>query len=443
MPLSQTQIGTVRRLIEAAPDAAIRTLENALASGRNDNSIAEVHDLVSQEMVERRVRSSAFAPIVAVCSTPSVVGLNLPANALTGLWRALRAETPETVDEAVQAVMSGRVVEDGPPIFDRLCGIAREKLKAREPGAFAALAERLDAHAPGGTDNLVRVLVLAPFVRSALPRLSAWVRNLGDEQGPAMRLAFRDATRDAENGTPLFMEILATHLEERWHVLRLISVMMDRPSDRYLASSELAGFGEAVLAQIDGCVARVARFDPDLGAEAGASAAASIASAVSMIGEFDQWLALTKEGPWGSRIAEQRKALAAAVEGRLREAEAAVAAALPAQKPGYGGRAARLVPKVSADPDPKAIRRAQAYLALVDGARMSAGNGGFGSLRLKVVEALEQRLDPYIEDVLEMLRHNDGDLDRLRAFLDVAAQAMSAVRNPEAGDIVRRRAAAA
>jgi hypothetical protein len=98
---------------------------------------------------------------------------------------------------------------------------------------------------------------------------------------------------------------------------------------------------------------------------------------------------------------------------------------------------------VTADPDPRAIRRAQAYLALIDGARLSAGNGGFGSLRLKVVEALEQRLDPYIEDVLEMLRHNDGDLDRLRAFLDVAAQAVAAVRNPEAGDIVRRRVAAA
>jgi hypothetical protein len=120
-----------------------------------------------------------------------------------------------------------------------------------------------------------------------------------------------------------------------------------------------------------------------------------------------------------------------------------VAAALPAQKAGFGGRSARLHPKVSADPDPRAVRRAQAYMALIDGTRLSASNGGFGSLRLKVVEALEHRLDPYVEDVLEMLRSGEGDGARLRAFLDIAAQAMGALRNPEAGEIVRRRTAAA
>jgi len=445
MPLSQTQIGVVRRLIEAAPDAAVRTLETALAGSRNDNSIAAVHDLVNDELVERRVRGLVFAPISTLCGPPRLLSnLNFPAQVLPALWRVLKAEAPETVEAAVQAVITGRGAEDGPPLFDTLCALAAQGMDASEP-AFQAAADLLESRSPGSAGVFVRVLKLAPYVRAAVPRLGGWVRNIGDEQGPAIRLAFRDATRDSDAATPIFMELLGSHMEEPWQVLRLISVMLDRPSDRYLASSELAGFGERILGEIDRRIAGVANFDPDQGWDEGAKAAAAVFTAVTMIGEVEQWLALSKDGPWGARIVGHRKTLAAAVETRLRETEQALATAAPANQSKHGGRSARLIPRLTADPDPKAIRRAQAYLGFLEGTRTSASNGGFGSLRLKLLEALEQRLDPYIEDVLDTLRAGGEGVPsaRIRAYLDFAAQALGAIRNAEAADIVRRRMAAA
>lgn len=445
MGLSQSQIGIVRRIIEAAPDSAIRTLESALASGRNDNSIAAVHDLVNEEMVERRVRGLVFAPIAKACGAAKPLSLlNFPSQAISLTWRALKADTPDTVDQAVRAVMSGRGAEDGPPIFDMLCAIACDGLRAAETPDYQALSERLESHAPGAADLFARTLALTPLVRSAIPRLPMWIRNVGDEQGPAIRLAFRDATKQGETATPIFMELLANHLDEPWQVLRLISVMMDRPGDRYLASSELAGFGERILRDIDQRVQALSQFDPDGGHAAGVALGNSVLAATNMMAEFGQWLALSKDGPWGLKITEQRKALAAGVEQRLREVEPALAAALPAQQAKYGGKSARLVPKLTGEPDEKAARRAQAYLAFLEGARMSANNGGYGALRLKIVEALEQRLDPYIEDVLEALRHGDvASIPRLRGFLNIAANALGSVRNAEAAEIVRRRMAAA
>ena len=445
MGLSQTQIGTVRRLIEAVPDTAIRTLESALASGRNDNSIAAIHDMVSEELVERRVRACVFSPISNLCGPPKpLLGVNFPNQALALLWRALKAEAGDAVGRAVRAVMSGRGAEDGPPIFDELCVFAFEGLSAAETPHFRAVIERLEAHGPDAAEQFIRIMNLAPLARAAIPRLGVWIRNVGGEQAPAVRLAFKDATETVETNTPIFMELLASHLEEPWQVLRLISVVLDKPSDRYLASSELAAIGERLLANIDQRITAIVKLDLARGREGGAEIATSILVATSMMAEFEQGLTLSREGPWGSRIVEQKKALAGAVEGKLREVDAAVGAALPWQPVRYAGRSVRQAPKLTQDPDPKALAKAQCLLALLDGTRMSAGNGGFGSMRLKIIEGLETRLDQYAEDLLELLHSGEGPpAERIRAFLDITAQALGMVRNPEAGEIVRRRAAAA
>ena len=445
MGLSQTQIGTVRRLIEAVPDTAIRTLESALASGRNDNSIAEIHAMVSGELVERRVRASVFAPIATVCGARGrLLNTNFPADVLVLLWRALREEAGEIVSRAVQAVMSGRGAEDGPPIFDELCVFAYQGLRAGETGNFRAVIDRLNAASPGAAEAFIGVVSLAPLARGAIPRLGVWIRNVGGEQAPAVRLAFKDATKTAETNTPMFMELLASHLEEPWQVLRLISVVMDKPSDRYLASSELAGFGERLLADMDRRIEGIAKLDTSRGRDGGVEAAQAISTCASIMAEMEQGVSLSREGPWGSRIFSQKKALASAVETRLREIEGALSAALPSQQVRYAGRPIRQAPKLTEDPNPKAVAKVECLLALLDGTRLSASNGGFGSLRLKIIEAVEPRLDFYAEDLIEMLHTGEGaPAARVRAYLEVTADALCMVRNAEAAEIVRRRAAVA
>ena len=61
-----------------------------------------------------------------------------------------------------------------------------------------------------------------------------------------------------------------------------------------------------------------------------------------------------------------------------------------------------------------------------------------------MIETLDPRIDNYAEDMLDLL-HHAGDVppDRIRAFLDIAAEFLGLVRDPKSAKIIRRRAAVA
>ena len=442
--ISESKMGTVRRLIEAVPDAHIRTLETALASvGGDGSNLSVVHDLVSAEVVERRIRSAVFAPVGPLCAPLAGVRPFFPAQAPALLWRALKAEAPEEVAQALRAGLSLRGDDESPPIFDDLCLRAAAGLAAGETDAYRAVTASLEATSPGVSGRMAQGLSLAPLARATLPRVAGWVRNLNSDNAAALRLAFRDATTVAEDAGPMFMELLFTHLEEPWHVLRLISALMDRPSDRYLASSELAGFGDRLMTDLDQRIDTVRRFNPDGGIEAGMAVCQAVLGATLEVAEFEQWIALAKDGPWGTRLTSQKRALALAVEGRLKEVEPAVVAALPSTPVRYGGKSMRATPKVTDDLNPAMITRAEALLAILDGTRASAAHGGFGSLRTKVMEALDGRLEHYAEDLIDLLHSGDGPSERLRDMLDTVASFLAMAKDPKAAELVRRRAAVA
>jgi hypothetical protein len=443
--VSEVRLGAVRRLIEQVPDGTIRSLENVLASGgRGDRSIAMIHDMINAEMLERRLRSLVFDPIVPHCeSNPTLVGrLSFPSNTLSLAWRGIKDMAPEMAETATRATVVAKAGDEMPPVYDAICLKVAEGLR-REVVSFEPLRGALEATAPGLAERFAECMALTPLVRTIVPRLPVWVRTLSNEPAAAIRLAFRDATAVNEDAGPAFMEMLYGHLEEPWQVLRLISLVMDRPSDRYLASSELASFGQRLIDDIERRIDSVRRFDPDRGLEGGVDTAASLQQAVILMAEFEQWLAIKRDGPWGRKLAAHRRALALVAEARMREVEPAVNLALPLQQARFGARAVRGAPNLNKDIDAAAINRARALLGLVYETRSCASHGGFGSLRTKVVETLDPRIDQYAEDLLELLHAGEGDLERIRASLEVAAEFLGLVRDPSAAEIVRRRTAVA
>ena len=132
------------------------------------------------------------------------------------------------------------------------------------------------------------------------------------------------------------------------------------------------------------------------------------------------------------------------MEHQLKSADDAVASALPLHTIRIGPRTIRGVPRLTHPPDPAPVERALTLLTFMTEVRPSAANGGFASARAKVVEILENRLDTYVEKVLEDIRADDGvDPDCARAFLEIAAEFCGLARDEKAAQIVRRRAAAA
>ncbi len=219
---------------------------------------------------------------------------------------------------------------------------------------------------------------------------------------------------------------------------------MQRPTDRYVASTELAVFGDRLLDDIDAQLKVVAAFNAERGRDAGLAAGVAVRAAAMEIQEFDETIDLAPDGPWGVRLLRQKKALVHAVEGRLKAVEAEVAAALPLQTAAFRRQGVRGQPKLIADPDPRHVQRAIGFLSFLAEVRTAGDRLGFGALWNKTTEQVQARLDTYVEDLLEKLRAGEGDnLERVRAYLDAGAEFMGLLSDERAAQIVRRRMAAA
>jgi hypothetical protein len=443
--LSATQISALRQVIEQAPDAAVDRLELSLDKAAIAAALGPVGDLVRAESEERRARTAVFAPLLPLC-TPCDDGPEAPSfpdDLPARLWRGLKAEQPRQIETAV--ILSQRVYGDddaAPHIFDTLCREAAAGLRARSNPHFIAAADRLEVARAGDAELFAGLLEVAPIARAMLPRLPAWLGHMTDEAAANVRLAFKDATEVAEDAGPRLMEILFAHLAEPSRILRLISAVMDHPGESYVAASELSGFGDRLLADLDRRLAEIAALDPDGGPEAGARAGRAACLVVCRFTEFEHNVDLARKGPWGQRIGRQKLSLAAMVESRLKLSVSALSQALPLKSKARG--AVRGMPNLVHDPDPRLVGRALTLLAFFDEIRTAAATGGFNRPRAAAEESLSAHLDQYVEDLLDMLHAGDADLEpRVRAYLDIAAQCLALVTGERAADVARRRAAAA
>ncbi|HEY5409914.1 MAG TPA: hypothetical protein VIJ94_04220, partial [Caulobacteraceae bacterium] len=326
--LSESQLATVRALLSAAPDGAVRDLEETLSAGSGGHATKRaIQQMVAAEALDRRARNAVFRPLIPLCAPAraKLGGVTFPAGALSGLWRGLKASGGANVALALAAADPHYFEAPPESIYDALCIEAVLGLRTRANDAYAAAAAKLDQEA-GGADRFAAYLDLVPVARAALDRMHEWLGRLNDERIVAARLAFNDAVAVAEDGGPRLLEILYAHLEEPWAILRLVSAVMQRPDDRYVANSELAVFGERLLEDIDAQLKRVSVFNADQGCPGGLLAGTAVRIASLEIQEFDESLDLSRDGPWGSRLTRQKKSLVLAVEGRLKSVEPEVAA---------------------------------------------------------------------------------------------------------------------
>ncbi|MGH6999462.1 MAG: hypothetical protein ACREEO_14805, partial [Phenylobacterium sp.] len=230
---------------------------------------------------------------------------------------------------------------------------------------------------------------------------------------------------------------------EPWTILRIVSAVMDHPTESYLSGSELAVFAKRLMDAVDANLKTVAGFDLNGGAPAGEAAAATVEVLTLQISELENAIDLAREGGWGGRIQKQKQSLASVVERRLRELPKLQNAALPSQKVRVA-RAMISEPSLTTPPDAGHVQRCRSLLTFSEGIRASANYGGFASTRAKVMEAVGETLDQYVEDVLSLVRDGEAaDREIAAMYLQVAAEFAGLVHEPRASDIVRRRAASA
>jgi hypothetical protein len=231
--IAAQKLQIIRTLVETAPDSALRSLELALASAGAQGALAPC---AAWSRTRPPTASSATMswPRSCRCAPSRGQGHRLPepryAVAPVAGAEGCRAER---VEEAAAKCNPWDLEQGTPDVFDDLCKVAASGLRDPENAAFDSVRSLCDPEA------LALCLQLSTITRSCLPKLSEWVSRMSDERAAAARLAYRDACRISEDAGPLLLDILSAHLPDDWRIMRVISAVMDRPNDRYLASSEV------------------------------------------------------------------------------------------------------------------------------------------------------------------------------------------------------------
>ena len=443
--LSDRKIEIVRHLVESAPDKIVGGLQNALAAASGDSVLAGVRRLVESEVADRRLRNAVLSPIAPLCVAGAAEQdhIRFPPRVLALIWRGLKDTCPTEVLKAERTLVDYRADETSTEPFDILVIAAADGLREREQRDFAAAADLADASREGGAELLLSCLALSPIIRDATLRLPEWISRTTDERAAAARLAYKDAVAISDDAGPRFFEMLAAQLAEPWTILRIVSAVMDRPTEHYLAASEFSVFAEQLMDEIDKNLTKVAQLDLGGGPQAGRDAGATVELITHQIAEIENSVELGKEGGWGGRVQKQKKALAGVVEGRLREADKVMGQALPSHSVRVA-RTMKSLPRFTGEPEEKAVTRAVTLLTFIESIRSSANYGGFASTRTKVVEKIGETIDDYVEEALSLLREGEvSDPEIARAFLTIAADCSTLLRDPRSGDVIRRRATAA
>jgi hypothetical protein len=439
---NEARLLTVRALLQRALDFTVQSLSSLLASDQSrDRSLHLVRQLVGTEVEDRRFRSLVFEPLAVLCKPPMTLPhLSFPAATPTLLWQAVKAYRPG-FDAQLQAKPKASRRETL-TLMNEICATAAEGLATRATPDFAALAKRLDA-SPDGCAQVVALLTITPDLREALAKAPTWLGSAGADHVAAVRIAFRTVSDKSADAGALFMEVLFAAIEQPAFILKLVSMIMDRPSDRFLAASELASLGERLLDAIDRHIVAIQAFDPRRGLEGGVATAAAADAATLIISELETNLTMSREGVWGARVVRQRRALALAMETRLQEIEAAMGAALPVKTLQLHGKKLRGPPNLTKLPDRLATDKLLGLAALLSGCWTAAQVTGFGALRAKVIETQDQALETYVQDVLDLMHGGQAPVEIARAYLDVAAEVFGLIRDPKAAELVRRRTVAA
>lgn len=442
--LPERKFAIVRALVETSPDGVLDKLQSALDGTSDDSALGSVRALVDEEAADRRLRNLVLRPILPLFAfgarTASVT--RFPPPALGALWRALKVTQPSAIERARVRSSGAASSFDLVVTLDGLLADAVLGLSAREEAEFQALAKICDTVGPDGAQQLIKRLELGPMVRATLPKLAGWIDHAGDKTSAAARIAYKDAIAVAPDGASIFFEMLAGHLEHPWMILRVISAVMDKPTQRYLADSELSHFAEFILADVDQCLVEAGKLAPTDGPDAGRAAARQMRRAVLQTVEIQTCVDLSRDIGWGQQITRQQATVSGKVEARLREAEKALAEAFPRLE-GKSSKT-RHPPDLSAPPRPDPVTRATTLLTYNAELRDCAGPGGFSALRTRMTERMGEFLDHYVDDVLGLV-HSDKPPNPETAMtcLEVAADLLRILQDDAAAKLVLKRAHAA
>ncbi len=432
----------IKGLIRTLPQASLRSLELALGLTR-DAPLVQVRELIGAELEFRHVKEAVFGPYIPLFQrrADNINGVEFEAWILDNIWSTLEVREPEIYQEARYALRGWRDEDPVPVPFFRLVTAGAQICRDSPQDVMRAQPRKDDA---AEIAEFANYLDMHRILRSALARLPDFMGRIDAEKATALRLMFRDACElDQESGYR-FLEVLFANLEDGAQIVKFVATVSDRPNDRFLAGSELADFGERILDIIEERLKDLKalmggrnKVCDDLGA-----GGQRISQCLAQLQSFEHYIELSRDGPWGKRVADAHKIIAELVETQLKAADKVLGDALPMKTERVYGRMKREVPRIEQPAKPEVIERARQTMVFMRDIRTTANAGGYASLHAKTMQALEADMDTYFEELLGLANGEDPlDADAAMAAFEVVTDLMEALCGEEKAHVGRRRVA--
>ncbi|MCX8499032.1 MAG: hypothetical protein ORN25_06660, partial [Caulobacteraceae bacterium] len=438
--LTESQGKIVRSIVQTVPDAGLGQLTSVLSAQMGEHTMADVRDIVMVEMRDRKVRSIVFSPIVSLCekNQPGKNSSRFPFELPTLLWNALVDTAPKLMAQAREMALRSASEEVLPYIFNQACDAALTGLQTNDPN-FQPVVVCLAKTSPDSLRDLIGFLKMSSVLRDVLIEIPLWVGRMNSDDELSVRLAYRDAAKLTANGPARLFEYIYINLEAPRTILRIISAALDRPSDLSVEGTDLIAFGDLLLDQCEASLQSINGFDLGQGASAGTALASAAKSIIGTVTEFEECIALSKNGPWGRRVARIKRDVSVEFEKLIFQVEILIPKALPVAAAGQNQKALNRSPNMFVAPDPSAAARLEAILTFMAQIRSIASASGVGVLRSRIIAETQEFLEFYSNGVFALLSDFNQDPDAVRARIDVIAKYVALVHDDEAAERLRRR----
>ncbi len=438
--LTGSQGKTVRSIVQTVRDAGLGKLTSVLSAQMGEHTMADVRDIVMMEMKDRKMRSIVFSPIASLCdkNQPGKTRSRFPFALPTLLWNALADSAPKLMTHARAMALRSESEEVLPYIFNQACDAALAGLQNNDP-LFKPVIECLGKSSPDAVREMIGFLKMSSVLRDVLIELPLWVGRMNSDDELSVRLAYRDAVKLTANGPARLFEFIHINLDAPQKILRIISAALDRPSDLSVEGTPLIEFGNLLLTQCETSLVSINEVDLNQGATAGIALASAAETIIGTITEFEESIALSKNGPWGRRVARIKRDISVAFENLIFQIEILIPKALPVEAAAQNQKTLNRSPNMFYAPDPSAVARLEAILTFIAQIRPIASAAGVGVLRSRVITETQEFLKYYSNGVLALIADFSQDPDALRGRIDLIAKYVALVHDNEAAEHLRRR----
>jgi hypothetical protein len=265
--------------------------------------------------------------------------------------------------------------------------------------------------------------------------------TLTDSHVWKLREIYNRVVQTVPDAAPYIAVVAMQRLERPWEALKLPMNISRQTQETMIANTDMGMVGEILFSDLEQYTAVIRASRPQVfDAE---KLVKNLAGFTALSTGMVKAIEMRRDGKWGQRLFNDRKAVAEVMEGLMERAEREIAAALPTVKSGSYAGGPR-VPDLTHGADPDRSARALHYVKLIVGCRSFAAAASFGAANKDAFDQAAVAIKAYIEDLLKEMRAAEGDR-RVYAdqFFSLCVEIVKNLFSNEEAEILRRRGRAA